>query len=155
MQIVNKSFFSNQNYIHIPLAVNDPSSSASNATELDYLCEKLEREILINALGLNLYNEIKALSISESKFSSFVTFDRYSKYVKNSDFNCRLSVILEANSNLSVITERNKIISFFDKSIAVAIIKPKVAKVRVRFKLVLMRPLVAIANVFIITLSML
>ncbi len=62
MQIVNSTYFSNQNYIHIPLAVADPSSTPSNATELDYLCEKLEREILLNALGLSLYNEIKALT---------------------------------------------------------------------------------------------
>jgi hypothetical protein len=31
-------------------------------TELDYLCEKLERDILLNAFGLSLYNEIKALT---------------------------------------------------------------------------------------------
>jgi hypothetical protein len=62
MQIVNSSFFNNQNYIHIPLAVVDPSSTPSNKTELDYLCEKLEKEILLNSLGLSLYNEIKALT---------------------------------------------------------------------------------------------
>lgn len=64
MQIVDKSFFTNLNYLHIPLSVNDPSGSVtpSNASELDYLCEKLEREILLNALGLSLYNEIKALT---------------------------------------------------------------------------------------------
>jgi hypothetical protein len=29
--------------------------------ELSDLCVKLEREILLNALGLSLYNEVKAL----------------------------------------------------------------------------------------------
>jgi len=66
MQIVNKSFFNNLNYLHIPLSVNDPSGSVtpSNATELDSLCLKLEREILLNAFGLSLYNEIKALTVT-------------------------------------------------------------------------------------------
>jgi hypothetical protein len=83
MQIVSKSFFSNQNYIYIPLAVNDPLGTSSNATELDYLCEKLEREILINALGLSLYNEIKALTVDtielveNLKFKKLIQGDEY------------------------------------------------------------------------------
>jgi hypothetical protein len=83
MQIVNKSYFNNQNYIHIPLAVIDPSSTPNNATELDYLCEKLEREILLNAFGLSLYNEIKALTeitielpLNE-KFKKLIQGDEY------------------------------------------------------------------------------
>ena len=65
MQIVDKSYFNNQNYINIPLSVNDPSGSVapSNATALDNLCIKVEREILLNALGLELYNEFKALTL--------------------------------------------------------------------------------------------
>jgi len=83
MQIVNSTFFNNQNYIHIPLAVVDPSSAPNNATELDYLCEKLEREILLNALGLYLYNEIKALTDitidlpENEKFKKLIEGDEY------------------------------------------------------------------------------
>jgi len=80
MQIVNKSFFSNQNYIHIPLAVVDPSATPNNATELDYLCAKLEKEILLNALGLSLYNEIKAITDIDSadeKFKKLIQGDEY------------------------------------------------------------------------------
>jgi hypothetical protein len=80
MQIVNKSYFNQQNYIHIPLAVADPSSNASNATELDYLCTKLEREILLNAFGLSLYNEIKAIkniSVADDKFKKLIQGDEY------------------------------------------------------------------------------
>ena len=83
MQIINKSFFNNQNYIYIPLAVVDPSSTPNNATELDYLCEKLEREILLNALGLSLYNEIKALTettieeLENEKFKKLIFGDEY------------------------------------------------------------------------------
>ena len=61
MQIVDKSYFNNQNFIQIPLATIEPNSP-NNATELDNLCVKLEREILLNALGLSLYNELKALT---------------------------------------------------------------------------------------------
>jgi hypothetical protein len=64
MQIVDISFFSDLNYLHIPLSVNDPNGSVTpnNTKELSDLCVKLEREILLNALGLSLYNEVKALT---------------------------------------------------------------------------------------------
>ena len=80
MQIVDKSFFNNQNYIHIPLAVVDPSATPNNATELDYMCVKLEREILLNAFGLSLYNEVKAITDIESaeeKFKKLIKGDEY------------------------------------------------------------------------------
>jgi len=80
MQIVDKSFFNNQNYIHIPLAVADPSATPNNATELDYLCVKLEKEILLNALGLSLYNEIKAITdidSADAKFKKLIQGDEY------------------------------------------------------------------------------
>lgn len=81
MQIVDKSYFNNQNYIHIPLAVVDPSATPNNATELDYLCIKLEREILLNAFGFSLYNEIKAITdidLPENvKFKKLIQGDEY------------------------------------------------------------------------------
>lgn len=81
MQIVDKSYFNNQNYIHIPLAVVDPSATPNNAAELDYLCIKLEREILLNALGLSLYNEIKAITDIDlpenAKFKKLIQGDKY------------------------------------------------------------------------------
>jgi len=80
MQIVNSTFFNNQNYIHIPLANTDPSSTPNNANELDYLCIKLEREILLNALGLSLYNEIKAITdinTADEKFKKLIQGDEY------------------------------------------------------------------------------
>ena len=63
MQIVDKSFFNNQNYIHIPLAVVDPSATPNNATELDYLCTKLEKEILLNHLVQVFITKLKQLLI--------------------------------------------------------------------------------------------
>jgi len=80
MQIVNNTYFQNQNYIHIPLAVADPSSTPNNGNELDYLCAKLEREILLNALGLSLYNEIKAITdinSADEKFKKLIQGDEY------------------------------------------------------------------------------
>jgi hypothetical protein len=80
MQIVDKSFFNNQNYIYIPLAVTDPSGTPSNAAELDYLCLKLEKEILLNAFGLSLYNEIKAITdieTADEKFKKLIQGDEY------------------------------------------------------------------------------
>jgi hypothetical protein len=80
MQIVNKSYFNKQNYLHIPLAVSNPSSVPNNATEIDFLCEKLEREILLNALGLSLYNEIKTITdidTANEKFKKLIQGDEY------------------------------------------------------------------------------
>jgi hypothetical protein len=85
MQIVDISFFSDLNYLHIPLSVNDPNGSVTpnNTKELSDLCVKLEREILLNALGLSLYNEIKALTeltINEPanlKFKKLIQGDEY------------------------------------------------------------------------------
>lgn len=63
MQIVDKSYFQKENYLFIPLSVADPSGSPTpdNATEIDNLCIQIERDILLNALGLTLYNELYAL----------------------------------------------------------------------------------------------
>lgn len=80
MQIVNNTYFQNQNYIHIPLSVADPSSTPNNGNELDYLCAKLEREILLNSLGLSLYNEIKAITdinSADEKFKKLIQGDEY------------------------------------------------------------------------------
>ncbi len=63
MRIVNKSYFQKENYLFIPLSVKDPSGSVTpdNATEIDNLCIQIERDVMLNALGLTLYNEFKAL----------------------------------------------------------------------------------------------
>ena len=63
MQIVDKSYFNKGNFLHIPLAVQEPTGTEvpSNANELDALCIDIEKQILLNALGLTLYNELKAL----------------------------------------------------------------------------------------------
>lgn len=63
MQIVNKTYFDKGNFIHIPLAVNEPSGlNVTNSNELESLCIDVEKEILLNALGYELYTEMFALT---------------------------------------------------------------------------------------------
>lgn len=63
MQIVNKTYFDKGNFLHIPLAVNEPSGlNVTNSNELDSLCVDVEKEILLNALGYGLYTEMFALT---------------------------------------------------------------------------------------------
>jgi hypothetical protein len=61
MQIVD-IFFSDLNYLHIPLSVNDPNGSVTpnNTKDKWFMCKI--RAWNSNALGLSLYNEVKALT---------------------------------------------------------------------------------------------
>jgi len=97
MQIVDKSYFNNQNYIHIPLAVVDPSSSPNNATELDNYCVKLEREILLNALGLTLYNYIKAL---DNITIDLPQNERFKKLIQGDEYDEKVWLGLDNNDSL-------------------------------------------------------
>jgi|GEM_PF-2490208 hypothetical protein len=63
-QIVTKTYFQKANELYIPLSVTAPVSNASmqspsNVSYLDNLCIKLEKSILLNALGLTAYNELQ------------------------------------------------------------------------------------------------
>lgn len=65
MQIVDKSYFSKENQINIPLAISIPTAgvvSPSNENYIDLLCVRVEKDLLINALGVDLYNEFKSLT---------------------------------------------------------------------------------------------
>lgn len=64
MQIVNSSYFAKQNNLNIPLAIQTPSgvNIPNNESYLDNLCIVVEREIMLNALGLTLYNEFIAIT---------------------------------------------------------------------------------------------
>ena len=84
MNIIDQTFFSNPNYLYIPLAVNDPSGSVNNASELSFLIDKVEKEVLLNSLGLTLYNELQlALKDLENplnaKFKKLVDGDEYNE----------------------------------------------------------------------------
>ena len=97
MQIINSSFFGNQNYLYIPLAIADPSSSVTNGTELDYLCQKFEREILLNAFGLSLYNEVKALT---SSTINSVGNERFKKLIEGDEYDGKIWLGLDYDDSL-------------------------------------------------------
>jgi hypothetical protein len=94
MQIVNSTYFDKENSLNIPLASNDPMGSPSNGMEILYLCEKLEREILLNALGLSLYNEIKA--ITDINFAT----PRLKKLIQGDEYEGKVWLGLEYEDSL-------------------------------------------------------
>ena len=88
MNIIDQTFFSNPNYLYIPLAIQDPSGSANNSNELAFLIQKVEKEVLLNSLGLTLYNELQlALNDLENplnaKWKKLVYGDEYDEKVWN------------------------------------------------------------------------
>ena len=96
MQIIDKSYFNNQNFIQIPLATTEPNSP-NNASELDNLCIKLEREILLNALGLTLYNELKALTDVTIELPENV---RWKKLVQGEEYDEKVWLGLDNDDSL-------------------------------------------------------
>src|SRR6187402_2626810 len=99
MQIVDKSYFNKGNFLHIPLAVQEPTGTAtpSNATELDALCADIERGILLSALGLTLYNELKALDGTTIKLPENL---RWKKLVQGDEYDGKVWLGLENDNSL-------------------------------------------------------
>ena len=62
-QIVTKSYFTKANGLNIPLAIEIPTavptSTPSNSNYLDNLCIEVEKNLLLNSLGLTLYNQFQ------------------------------------------------------------------------------------------------
>ena len=63
-QIVNKTYFNKNNGLYIPMSVEHPTSSSVQASPnfasaLELLCIKVEKEILLNALGLATYTTLQ------------------------------------------------------------------------------------------------
>lgn len=62
-QIVTKSYFTKANGLNIPLAIEIPTavptSTPSNSNYLDNLCIEVEKSLLLNSLGLTLYNQFQ------------------------------------------------------------------------------------------------
>lgn len=85
MQIIKRSYFSKENYLHVPLAVVEPTGLATpnNVTLLDSLCVLTEKDVLLNAFGLVLYKLIFALTdvtiedpVNE-RFKKLISGDEY------------------------------------------------------------------------------
>jgi hypothetical protein len=121
MQIIDQSFFTNKNYLHIPLAVQDPSGSAyDNQGELDFLCTKIEKEILLNALGLTLYNELQIAlddidNTTNAKWKKLVYGEEYEEKVwyglanENSLIACRIFEVFTTETAIRLSTTGGKV----------------------------------------------
>ena len=92
-QIVNSTYFQKANELNIPLSV--PFITANPALEtpnekafLDELCVKIEKELLINALGLATYNTLQ-LALADidnplyASYKKLVQGDEYDDKVWN------------------------------------------------------------------------
>ncbi len=99
MQIVNKSYFQKENYLFIPLSVADPSGSVTpdNATEIDNLCIQIERDVLLNALGLTLYNELYALDNTTIELPENA---RWKKLVQGDEYDEKIWIGLDNDYSL-------------------------------------------------------
>lgn len=99
MQIVTKSYFQKENYLFIPLSVTDPSGSVTpdNATEIDNLCIQIERDILLNALGFRLYNELYALDNTTIELPENA---RWKKLVQGDEYDEKIWIGLDNDYSL-------------------------------------------------------
>lgn len=86
-QIVTKSHFQKENALNIPLAIENPTATVSTATPnnsgaLDNLCIEIEKTLLLNALGLTLYNELQTAladidNVDNAKWKKLVNGEEY------------------------------------------------------------------------------
>ena len=100
-QIVNKSYFNNQNILYIPLASEAPLPSAvtstpNDGTYIDALCIEIEKTILVNALGLTTYNELQlALADIDNPLNA-----SYKKLVNGDEYDGKIWVGLKYDLSL-------------------------------------------------------
>lgn len=100
-QIVNKSYFNNQNILYIPLASEAPLPSAvtstpNDGTYIDSLCIEIEKTILANALGLTTYNELQlALADIDNPINA-----SYKKLVNGDEYDGKIWVGLKYDLSL-------------------------------------------------------
>lgn len=98
MSIITKiSSFQKANLYNIPLSVDapNPNPSIKSANESEYLtllCEKIDRFLLINALGLETYNEL-LLAIADNFTNPL--YAKYEKLVKGEEYDSKVWIGLE------------------------------------------------------------
>lgn len=85
MQIVDKSYFQSQNFLNIPLSTAVPSGSVvpSNSGYLDLLCIKVEKEVLLRALGVVLFKQKEALTLTSIDLAEN---ERWKKLIEGEDY---------------------------------------------------------------------
>lgn len=92
MSIINVTYFQKANALNIPLATEfitaNPALQTPNSNdELTSLCEKVEKSLLINALGLTTYNELQ-LAIADDFVNPL--YAKYEKLVKGEEYDGKL-----------------------------------------------------------------
>lgn len=116
MQIVTRAFFNKENNIQLPLAMDVPTAgtpSPSNGSYIDNLCISIEKSLLLNALGLALYNEFQlALSdidnVANAKWKLLLNGEDYDGKVWNG-LNKDLSFIAQKVYETYVTDENSKL----------------------------------------------
>ena len=56
--IIDTTYFNKSNDLKLPLAISSPSSVATNNGYITDLIERVEKDVLLNALGYDLYKEL-------------------------------------------------------------------------------------------------
>jgi hypothetical protein len=89
-QIIDTSFFNKENSLYIPLAVGDPNTGApDNQGDLGSVCKKVERDVLINAFGVAMYNALQVAMERDysdpldNKFKLLVNGEEYDSKIWN------------------------------------------------------------------------
>lgn len=99
--IIDKTYFQKANELNIPLAkefiVANPSLETPNSSDyLTSLCEKIEKSILVNALGLQTYNELQlALADIENPLNA-----SYKKLVQGDEYDNKIWIGLDNEYSL-------------------------------------------------------
>lgn len=87
-QIIDNSYFNKENSLYIPLAVGDPNTGAPDQQgDLGACCKKVEKEILVNALGVALYDLLQ-LALDDDFVNP--VYDRFKKLVKGESYDGKI-----------------------------------------------------------------
>ena len=99
--IIDKTYFQNANELNIPLAkefiVANPALETPNSSDyLTSLCEKIEKSILVNALGLQTYNTLQ-LALADIDNPLYAS---YKKLVQGDEYDNKIWIGLDNEYSL-------------------------------------------------------
>lgn len=100
--IIDITYFQNANELNIPLAkefiVANPALETPNSSDyLTSLCEKIEKSILVNALGLQTYNELQ-LALADNFTNPL--YASYKKLVQGDEYDNKIWIGLDNEYSL-------------------------------------------------------
>jgi hypothetical protein len=100
--IIDKTYFQKANELNIPLSVqtlvaNPTLQTPNDVAYLDALCLRVEKSILLNALGLAMYNELQ-LAITDSFTNPL--YASYKKLVEGEEYDGKVWQGLENDYSL-------------------------------------------------------